>query len=358
MDPAQLTARALRLARRTIDRMIPGADPAIYRQRPYELHIEFTNLCNANCVFCPYQFQTRPHTMMDEAVFMKAVDQFVELGGGPVDLTPIVGDALIHPKALDWIRHLRSLPQIDRIALTTNAILVRRHGAEALLDAGLSRLTISMAGFDEAMYRRVYRNDMYVHVRDAIYALYEANARRAEPVPIVLALRADRPRDEVLASPDFQPLRQYDPTIDFLERFSSSGGLITTLPDGMALDPPLPKPKRKPCQQTYLGLTVRSNGDVQACFCESSVNADDALILGNLESETLEQIWQGKRMAALRASFATPELNANCRACEQYYLPADFHSGEARRRARISRRRAEGEVVRHETPLALLWQLD
>src|SRR5204862_8001012 len=27
-------------------------------ERPFELHLELTNLCNANCVFCPYQFQT------------------------------------------------------------------------------------------------------------------------------------------------------------------------------------------------------------------------------------------------------------------------------------------------------------
>ena len=58
--------------------------------RPYELHLELTNLCNANCVFCPYQFQTRDVAFMSDDVFEKAVRDFVGSGGGSVGLTPVV----------------------------------------------------------------------------------------------------------------------------------------------------------------------------------------------------------------------------------------------------------------------------
>jgi sulfatase maturation enzyme AslB (radical SAM superfamily) len=49
--------------------------------RPFELHLELTNLCNANCVFCPYQFQTRKVEFMSDEVFQKAVGDYVRLGG-------------------------------------------------------------------------------------------------------------------------------------------------------------------------------------------------------------------------------------------------------------------------------------
>ena len=39
------------------------------RLRPFELHLELTNLCNANCIFCPYQFQERPTGFMSDEVF-------------------------------------------------------------------------------------------------------------------------------------------------------------------------------------------------------------------------------------------------------------------------------------------------
>src|SRR3954449_11350330 len=72
--------------------------------RPYELHLELTNLCNANCIFCPYQFQRRPIETMGDEVFAKAIADYAEEGGGSVFLTPIVGDALIDPKILERVR--------------------------------------------------------------------------------------------------------------------------------------------------------------------------------------------------------------------------------------------------------------
>ena len=42
---------------------------AVMAERPYELHFELTNLCNANCIFCPYQFQEREVETMSDEVF-------------------------------------------------------------------------------------------------------------------------------------------------------------------------------------------------------------------------------------------------------------------------------------------------
>src|SRR5260370_29339097 len=58
--------------------------------RPFELHLELTNLCNANCVFCPYQFQTREIEFMSDEVFSKSVSEFISISVGSVCLTLIV----------------------------------------------------------------------------------------------------------------------------------------------------------------------------------------------------------------------------------------------------------------------------
>lgn len=279
------------------------------------------------------------------------------MGGGSVDLTPAVGEPLIHPQFVEWVRHLRAQPEIDRIALTTNGILLDRHGFEEVLDAGLSRINISLAGFDEDMYRRIYRSPAYKKVRANVEKLLELNSRRERPVPTFLCFRADRPRHEVLADPDLQPLLAYNPRISFLEIFSRSGGLNSQLPPGMALAPVETAPKRSPCEKTYLGLVVQSNGDVQACGCESSVNAP-ALVVGNIREQTLLEIWTGDRMQALRASFSDGTLNSNCSSCDYYYRPPDFHSPDMRKRARTMRRRMAGEVVRHDEPVTSAWTLE
>ena len=70
-------AKAGRALRRKAEgvagRLLPlGETLAAMELHPFELHLELTNLCNANCVFCPYQFQERAVDFMPEEVFAKA----------------------------------------------------------------------------------------------------------------------------------------------------------------------------------------------------------------------------------------------------------------------------------------------
>jgi hypothetical protein len=85
--------------------------------RPFELHLELTNICNANCIFCPYQHQIRPHQYMSDEVFEKALADYVAEGGGSIILTPIVGDFLIDRKCIDRIRRARSFSCIVGLRL-------------------------------------------------------------------------------------------------------------------------------------------------------------------------------------------------------------------------------------------------
>lgn len=346
-----------RAASAAVWKALPVADREIFELRPPHLVLEFTNLCNANCVFCPYSQQLRPHERMSDAVFRKAVADYVAMGGGSVDLTPTVGDPLIHPSFVEWVRYLRSMPQIDRITLATNGILLSKHGVEQVLDSGVSRINVSLAGFDREMYRRVFRTDAYRKVLENVRDLLAANSRRTEPVAIFLCLRPDRPEEEVLAAPDLQPLLQYKPSIRFAGVFSRSGGQIDELLPGMELAPAVAVPKLAPCRSTYLELVVRSSGDVQVCGCESSINAD-ALVVGNIEQESLEEIWRGERLRALRASFTDGTLNSNCAKCDYYYKPPGFHEPEMRNVAKVTRRRLSGEIVRHSGPFRWEWQME
>src|SRR5947208_12438289 len=105
-----------RKAQSLAGRLVPlGPTLAAMALRPFELHLELTNLCNANCIFCPYQFQEREIQFMSDIVFEKAVTDYIAIGGGSVGLTPIVGDALIDPKFVARVKYLQSFAPIDRI---------------------------------------------------------------------------------------------------------------------------------------------------------------------------------------------------------------------------------------------------
>src|SRR6478672_8075702 len=87
--------------------------------RPPSLNIELTNICNADCVFCGYQYQQRAKGIMSDEVFHRAVSEFVNCGGGDVFLTPIVGEATVDTKFLGRVKYLRAQPAIRDIRVIT-----------------------------------------------------------------------------------------------------------------------------------------------------------------------------------------------------------------------------------------------
>ena len=337
-----------RKADATLGRVFPLAPTlSAMAARPFELHLELTNLCNANCVFCPYQFQQREVEYMSDAVFQKAVGDYVAIGGS-VGLTPIVGDALIDPKFLARVQYLRSLPAIDRIWLTTNAILLDKHGVDGVLDAGLSFITISTAGFEEEMYRRVYRNSSYQRMRRNVLALLEGNQRRGNPIPITIGLRPDRPLEEVMKHPDFQEILAYKPALDFTWSYTSAGGRIgrAELPAAMKLR--VVNKRHEPCVSLYNGPIVLANGTVMACSCVASMDAVADLGIGNVLETPLLKIWQGEQLRQIRRQFESQALNKTCATCDMYRNLELYRTREGRLRADLNRKRAAGVVVARE----------
>ncbi len=317
--------------------------------RPFELHLELTNLCNANCIFCPYQFQERPKQFMSDEVFFKAVNDFVAIQGGSVGLTPIVGDALIDPKFLERVHYLRSLPAIDRIFLTTNGILLDRFGIRDILISGVTRINISTASFDRENYKEIYRSSAYERMKNNVTQLVEENAKMGNLVNISIGLRTDRPLDEVMKDPDFQPILKYHPAIDFTSSFTSAGGRITRelLPPTMKLRKA--PAKKEPCVNLYHGPIVLPDGDVLACSCVAAMDAVPDLLIGNILKQSLVEIYASKLTRELRNQFHPGgTMNKTCASCEMYRDLEFYRTSKGRMRADLNRKRHAGDVIKRQ----------
>ena len=313
--------------------------------RPFELHLELTNVCNADCVFCPYHYQQRPKQFMSDEVFSKAVNDFLEAGGGSVGLTPIVGEALVDPKFLARVKFLRSQPGIDRIFLTTNAILLDRVGIEQVLTSGITTLNVSTASFNADNYRKIYRSTAYERMKTNVTDLVRQNARLGSPVNISIGLRTDRSLATVMKDPDFLPILAYKPAVDFTWSFTSAGGRVTreVLPPAMTLR--VAPAKTEPCASLFNGPIVLANGDVLACSCVAAMDAVPDLLIGNIRTDSLREIYLGRRLRDIRDQFRGEggPMNATCRDCEMYRDLELYRTSEGRVRAELNKRRHAGE---------------
>jgi len=283
------------------------------------LSVEATNICNANCVFCAYQHQERPTGVISMGLYQKVVDEYVELGGGSLGLTPTVGDPLVDSHVLERIRYARSKPLITSIGMFSNMISLGRVGAEPLVSSGINHLVVSVSGLDQEMYRRVYRSTRYRQVLANIKAFATANITAGSPVNVEIQMRCDRPLAEVVKYPDYLELAELigPGKIMMKFRYDSWAGKIKQedLIGTMKLRRWTP-PRLSPCSELYSGPMVYWDGRVGACGCRD-VNASE-LIIGDANQQHVGDIWFGHAIRQLRDEFMTDKIRPICASCTHY----------------------------------------
>jgi cyclic pyranopterin phosphate synthase len=108
------------------------------------LRISVTDKCNLRCVYCmPQQglpWLTRAEILRYEEI-AQIVRELAALGLRRVRLTG--GEPLVRRDLPELVRQLAAIPQLEDIALSTNAVLLASM-AEALREAGVNRVNISL----------------------------------------------------------------------------------------------------------------------------------------------------------------------------------------------------------------------
>ncbi len=126
-------------------------------QRPLrDLRISLTDQCNFRCTYCmpkeifgpKYQFLKKQNILnFDE--LMNVVKGFVDCGVKKIRLTG--GEPLLRAGICDFIKQLKTIPEIEDIALTTNGEFLPPM-AKKLKEAGLDRVTISLDAISDQIF--------------------------------------------------------------------------------------------------------------------------------------------------------------------------------------------------------------
>ena len=291
-------------------------------QKLHSLTIEVTNICNANCVFCGYQYMLRQKQVMNDEIYNKTIAQFDRNGGGNLSLTTVVGDPLLDPKFLDRIRYARSFKNIKKITAITNCINLNVIGAKELLLSGISEIGISMTAFSPEMYQRVYRNSQYVKMKENVLDLLRMNKELRRPVKIHIYLRIDKLFQEIRDLPGFTEVISLADSVETNSYFDSWDGRIKQhdLPARMRLRPRWYKTfmHTVPCSMMYSGVGVLVDGTVTVCPCRD-LNGDSELVIGNIHQEDLSTMFYSDKLEGIRNRWCSgkgiPDI---CRDCSHY----------------------------------------
>ncbi|MBI2212761.1 MAG: GTP 3',8-cyclase MoaA [Acidobacteria bacterium] len=157
-----------------------------------DLRISVTDRCNFRCVYCmpkevfgrDFRFLDRGEILSFEEIARLAAI-FVRLGIEKIRITG--GEPLIRRDIEELVAQLARVPGLNDLTLTTNGSLLTRAKAQALRDAGLRRITISLDSLDDEVFRRM--NDVKFPVSVVLDAIECAIAVGLTPVKVDTVVR-------------------------------------------------------------------------------------------------------------------------------------------------------------------------
>lgn len=183
-------------------RKVAGVPNAFFRVRfaPFLAQIVIIRRCNLACGYCSEYDKSSdpvPADMLEER-FLK----LRQLGTFGISLTG--GEPTLHPELPRLIRKCRELGFL-RTGMISNALLLRRETIEALNEAGLQEMQISIDG--------VHRNDITQKVLDNLKSRLELVKQHARFQVIISAVIGAAPPREANEVIDFATALGFTPRI-------------------------------------------------------------------------------------------------------------------------------------------------
>ena len=175
------------------------------RSRPLrDLRISVTDRCNFRCSYCmPKDVFDKDYAYLPHSALLRFEEitrvarLFAAHGVRKIRLTG--GEPLLRKNLEDLVAQLAQLRTAQGlpldITLTTNGSLLARK-AQALKDAGLRRVTVSLDGLDDAVFRRM--NDVNFPVADVLAGIEAAERAGLGPIKVNMVVKRGTNEHEIL----------------------------------------------------------------------------------------------------------------------------------------------------------------
>jgi len=106
------------------------------------IHIELTNVCDFNCLFCPKSEMERPYGYMETGLAKRIIDEIGEHGLTEKVTFHVMGEPTLHPDFFHILAHAHE--KGVKVGLTTNGGGLGGEVGSRLLDHNLHQIDISL----------------------------------------------------------------------------------------------------------------------------------------------------------------------------------------------------------------------
>lgn len=271
--------------------------------------IELTNVCNLRCAKCPNARTSRQRGFIDDALVEKILGD-VASANTPTEIALSgSGEPTLHPHLVEYVRAARRIPNVGVIGFATNGVALTPELSENLLDAGLTRLKVSLDTDDAAAYLRLNGKDTY--------ELASANIRRFCEINQATGSRCRVTLKATLYDNDL-PLgkrlkEQWEPLVAQVR--------VTPVHNWAGIEAKKLQSEtssRQPCRMLWQQVQVLWDGQITLCCMDSM---EGRFKMGNARDQNISDYWlHDAELARIRRCHEALDLKdiPDCANCDMW----------------------------------------
>lgn len=270
---------------------------------PLTLFVDPSDACNFKCKFCPTSDRSlmknvgRPWKQMDFGLFEKIIDD-VKNFPKKIEVLRLYkdGEPFINKRFIDMVKLARREKASNRIDTTTNGSLLTQQKAEALAEAGLDRVNISIYGINSEQYKE------FSNVKTEFDRIVE-NVKHFDSISGDCEVLVKISGDHLTADEKKMFIDTFGDHCDkiYIEHVMSCWPNFEI--DDMVNQEfgiyGQPIKEVDICPYPFYSMSINSDGIVSLCFLDWSRD----LIIGDIKTESVVDVWQSKKMKQYQKMF-------------------------------------------------------
>lgn len=268
---------------------------------PMKIHVDPASGCNFRCFFCP---QSDPDALRnagvkagvmklpllkklvdDLAVFPKKVDELV-FGN--------YGEPLLNKQIAEMVRYATASGRVREVSLITNAAMLTRERATALVAAGLQKIRISVEALSDESYLKTTKTSVaFADIVENVRTLHGLSCGRVFIyVKIIDTGLTENEKRKFFET--FTPIANAVSIENLIPVTEEAANIIGESQKGMtgvSLSA-----GRSVCPSPFYSLSVHMDGDIGVCCADWHHKTK----VGSLRESSLADIWNGEKLRRFR----------------------------------------------------------
>lgn len=312
---------------------------------PFVIQIFPIYSCNFKCRYCIFQYPKKKRgfisdkVVMDLRVYKKCVRDMAKFPQKIKVLRFVgIGEPLLHPQIAEMVKYTASKKVAKTIEIITNGSLLTPKISNALIDAGLNRMVVSLQGTSGQKYRQICQaNINFEKFVDQLRYFYHHKGKAKLYLKIIDCALDDKADEkkfyqifgnicDTIAIEHTVPIHS---EVDYDKVLKGKKMKLTQFG--------LPAKKVKVCPQPFFHLQINPDGKVVPCY-----SFEYPAILGDARKESVVDIWNGQKFKEFRRKMlagvkSIGKICARCELIKYRIFPEDVLDNDVDRLKKIFR---------------------